>query len=775
MVDEKGTSSPRAENLAVIEILVAIFFFIFFYLATQEVSIEDSLSLCLTLLIDLLTGSLIWILISKKSSFSIYELVGVGIGLGTSLITIGQLCFRTLPIQPFMNLILFIAACSVFVMKFWKSRLWPTVSAPLHSSILGVLATALLLLCGDRYYLWLATGLLFIGQFWFTRDKSSRRLQAKFNTKASAVLLSIIAIALGASTLLESGIYGKRQAISYISGWDGAVFEASSKALITYGPFDHIFLANIKYSYYWFHDAWAGAITQRANASDWVVTTQFGALIVAVATTSLLFVIVDRRVINRRLVFAVLVVTATPSLIGAPSILISLASLSQVVAILWVTLILFFLDEYSRLKKISTLALITFTSCLLVLTKITTAVPLIVGLVATSFLCFFGPLKKHKNTQFAIATAFSIAVSTAIYFIFINPDEGLNQTYFEFSIGLTENLFGITSGLLLIDIVIFGLLKYFAVLQFFNRKKFTADFFTISALAISTSSLGFALLISFELSVANTYMSIPFLIYFSLIFGISVANQVSNSHTIHPQNKILFFTFMVIGLLSGAVSTYRLHELNFQYVTSIKSLVPASAVSLIILISAFLILLAFSKIKKISLPIALIVSVGFVAVPSGSFIVHSLREVQRNSIYERNEWVNVEKEDVVSEFLKLEPVVKSIRKNLTSADVLASNSTSDKALLAAMTGIRNFASSYVSDMQGVQERYPKQFDFAREPNFQTYQDLRSECVTWFYFVRDENNTPPASFDPFAQTVFEDKTGILFKLSEQISLPKRCLE
>jgi hypothetical protein len=110
---------------------------------------------------------------------------------------------------------------------------------------------------------------------------------------------------------------------------------------------------------------------------------------------------------------------------------------------------------------------------------------------------------------------------------------------------------------------------------------------------------------------------------------------------------------------------------------------------------------------------------------------------------------------------------------LDSSDVLASNSTSDFGLLAAMTGIRNYASSYVSDMQGVESRFPKQFSFAQNPSDQTYSALRNECVTWFYYDRDENNTEINDFKPFAEVAYEDETGVLLKLSSQVGLPTFC--
>ena len=73
---------------------LVVIFFIFASLLSREVSIIDSLSLCLFITIDVISGALFWILISKKSTFNVFELFGTGIALGTSICTILQQIFR---------------------------------------------------------------------------------------------------------------------------------------------------------------------------------------------------------------------------------------------------------------------------------------------------------------------------------------------------------------------------------------------------------------------------------------------------------------------------------------------------------------------------------------------------------------------------------------------------------------------------------------------------------------------------------------------------------
>ena len=753
--------------------VLAIFFFVFAFLFSHQVSLEDSLSLCFTLLIDVVSGSMLWILISKKRQYSAFELLGLGVALGTSLSAIGQLIFRNLAVQRYFGLILSLIVASLFWTKLKDKNERFQVKNPSSSSVLGVLGVSVLLLCGDRYYLWATAALLFMGSILIRRVELFQFISSKKKVSLLAILCAVIGFALGVGSWLETLIHGNRTTASYISGWDGAIFEASSKALIRYGPFDHIFLANNKYAYYWFHDAWAGAFTQRANASDWVVTTQFGALVVAIASISLLYAIVERRITDRRLTLAVIAAVATPSLIGAPNVLLSLASFSQTVAVFWLVLILFLLDEFFRFSKKTSLVLLTCASCLLVLTKLTIAVPTIAGILAGALTVGLFAPNKGKQMWLIIASFITIAASGVLYFIFIRPAPELAQSYFQFKIGFTEEMFGIFTGIMIIDLGIFLVIKLGATSVMFSRTRLVKDPFVTCVSCISLAGFGAALLLEFELSVANSYMLLPFLVGFSLIVCLEVANRITTATTKFPCLTKFVIAMIALGLFSGALSTFRLHQLNYAFVTTTRPILIASVVAPFFVALTVFILLAIKKTLKINIPILLLVAVSSLAISSGSFISHSFRDLQRQRVEEAKGWSNPTFEDVESELNELTAAAHFMRSNLNASDVLASNSTSDKGLLAAMTGIRNFASSYVSDMQGVEARFPMQFSFAQAPSAETYAALRNQCVTWFYYSRDENNTDINNFKPFAEISYEDEIGVVLKLSDATPLPDNC--
>ena len=113
---------------------------------------------------------------------------------------------------------------------------------------------------------------------------------------------------------------------------------------------------------------------------------------------------------------------------------------------------------------------------------------------------------------------------------------------------------------------------------------------------------------------------------------------------------------------------------------------------------------------------------------------------------------------------------------LSSTDVIASNSLNDFGLIAAMTGVRNYASTYTRGLWGNTEiRYEIQSSFGSEPSSDNYQYLRSGCVTWFYFDKTVSELSRLSWEPFAVIRFEDDFGVVLELSDLSQIPKRCFD
>jgi len=768
-----STVGEKSVGVRPVTFWCSIVFFIFMYLFTHEVTVIDSLLLSLTLVIDVATGTLIWVILTKKAQYSATELFAVGFSIGSSVNAVVQVLFRNFILADYIGYLLLLLALVAYFTLRRTDRVNFNVASSAKGTECAIFATCLLLLAADRYYLWVSS-LLFYAIFLVLTNRRLARLSDLPGRLIWFVGPLAIALPLLASSLFESIRFGRRSVESYISGWDGVIFEASSKALLRYGPFDHIFLANIKYAYYWLHDAWAGALTQRSHVGDWVVTTQFGPLLVALAVAGLLFEIVKHRISDQRTTWLLVGVVCASSLLGAPSVLVSLASFSQTVAVLWVVLILFLVDDYFRNEKIGTLAGLVFFICLLTMTKLTTAVPVIAGLaVATLFLKTLRVSTK-STSRLLISTTVATALSFVLYLVFIKPEASLAQSYFDVTWQVSSDALGIVVGVVAIDIVLFALPKFTALMLAWHRLNLKASFNFLLA-AISLTSLAVSFFLKFELTVANTYTLLPFLISFSLIIGFGAAQTISAKSMNQKYHRFFLVAISIAGSAAGAATTFRLHDLNYQFVTQRQSLLLSFLVPIGALVALLTLIYLASRLKKVTTSYTALSLVFVLALAPGSYFVHSLREEQKQMIYRSNGWPLIVEEDVVGKIVEIQPAMDFLADNLTYVDVIASNSTKDNGLLAGMTGIRNYASSYVVEMQGVADRFAAQFEFARNPSPETYRALREGCVTWFYFVRDENNTELSAFATFADVRFADEFGAVLQLKESLQLPKRCFD
>ena len=125
-------------------------------------------------------------------------------------------------------------------------------------------------------------------------------------------------------------------------------------------------------------------------------------------------------------------------------------------------------------------------------------------------------------------------------------------------------------------------------------------------------------------------------------------------------------------------------------------------------------------------------------------------------------------------YSQLIPALRFVEVNSSSFDVIASNSTTDQGLIAAVTGVRNFATSYLPNFWGgVSDRYIHQSTFGRDGSFADYKFLRQGCVTWFYVDKTEPEMYERIWEPYAKIQYEDEFGAVLKMSNLVELPSKC--
>jgi hypothetical protein len=758
------------ENLSSFAALGILFCFIFGFLTTHEVSIQNSLQLCAILALDLLTGAVIWILLSRKDEYSIFELLGVGVALGTSLNAICQLVFRETILASLFNYLFLVFVVLLFVQFRSKKQFVARLSPTRSSTVLAVCTTALILLCGDRYYLWIGVLILAIALFVlikFEHSPSSNKFQSLFFVFS----LGSVALALLSSSILENFLFGPRSTTSYIGGWDGVYAEASSKSITNYGPFDNIFLANTKNAYYWFSYAWSGSITDRSKTSDWIVTTQFGYVLVALATMFIVFAVLQSVSKNKPIGFIPLAVVATTSLIGSSNFLLDTGSFSQCVSILYLALTFFATKELLENSIVSNILLAVLSISLLALTKLTVAIPLIFGLCLFVLLIWFVDVSKKQKISVSLAVLVSGISSLAIFFVFISQQGEFQNSQSEFVITAVSNAFGIGTGFLLIDIGLLILLKF---------PIFYGQFRNLNMFA---SSIAFVILASFSMSIlissswvnqANTYLLLPFSFGAGLLISIHLSQDPNLLGAAQPKGRIPVYFATAIGGGLGFVTTALLFYFHQHFVTNARYYLVVSLIPLISVIPVSVFSFINSTTKKFKNTFVSLITVVFLATSAGSYFAHSLREVERQIVFEKNDW-DLPVEEVGVPNRNLQGAITFISNSFDVDDVLADNS-SDNILIAAGTGFRSYASTYGRSFSiAHDERLFAQSKFAQTPNLSDYEYLRNGCVTWFYYDKDESPGKAKSFEPYAKTKYEDEHGAVLKLSESYPLPDECFK
>jgi len=761
--------SKDIENLSTFASLGILFCFVFGFLITHEVSLQDSLQLCAILTLDLVTGAVTWILLSRKTEYSVFELLGVGVALGTSLNAIGQLVFRETILASLFNYLFLMIVVLFFVQTRLKKQVVVQLSPTRNSTVLAVCTTALILLCGDRYYLWVGVLILAIAIYVLTRFV----LNASSNISRSLfVLFSLgsVALALLSSSIVERFILGPRSSLSYVGSWDGVYAEASSKSIANYGPFDNIFLANTKNAYHWFSYAWSGSITDRSKVSDWIVTTQFGFIVVALATISIVVAILQSVSRSKQIGFIPIAVVATTSLIGSSNFLLDTGSFSQCISILYLATAYFAAKELLTHSALSNILLMVFSTSLLALTKLTVAIPLISGLCVFMILIWFIGASQKQKVYLSIGILLSGLVSSTLFLVFINQQAELQNTQSEFTLRAVSHSFGIGTGVLLIDIALLLILRFPIFCgQFRNRDLFV----NLTALIILTS-LSMSIVISSSWNnQANTYLLLPFSLGAGLLISIRLS-QGPNLSTAIPEQRWLFYTATLIGAALGFFTTILLFYYQVQLVTNTNyylaiSLIPLTSV---IPVGAICFLKSTSRIRRKTF--TYLVMVVFLASTAGSYLGHSLRDVERRIVFFKNNW-EVPYEEIEEPNFEVQGAVKFISSILKLDDVIADNS-SNNILIAAGTGIRFYASTYGRDFSiAHDDRFIAQAQFAENPTPFNYEHLRNGCVTWFYYDKDESTGKAMSFEPYATTMYEDEFGAVLKLSESYSLPDECFK
>ena len=744
----------------IVYLWLIVLFFIFSSLLSQQVSLVDSLSLCLFLTIDVISGAIFWTLISKKRNLGVFEIFGTGIVLGTSICTIFQQFLRDTPFKEISPFLFFIATSFILYQKRKNGWQLPTINLASFRSVFFICIITSLALCSENYIIWIVVLILGIGflleKFINTDEKNCR--------SSFSVIVIFISIAFALRKYLENILFGFTDLLSRVSNFDQVFFEANSRGLQTYGPLDNIFLANTKFAYYWFSDAWAGAMAAKSGVHEWVVTMEFGILVATLGSFFLAKAICTNRQYSENQSTVVLILIATASLQGNANYAFTSQSFSLVVSVLWIIFILFMFNETFIERNLTNSIVLSFTIWILVLTKTLMGIPFLLGISVLLLLSLVA--KRFTSAIIYFVTLFG---SFFLYLEFIRPLSSMQGSYSQFSIKPIFVIFEFFTINHWLDMLLFIVFELAGLFWLISSTKLFKDTFLLSIFTVLLFSFASALLINIgKTTMGNQYLIIPLL----LITPFLIAEGFWVSFLKNILITKYFISSVLLGLCAGFVSTWGMNHYNEKNylgpwrVTLIR-IIPMSVVTL------FIVLISLKKFfnnqKQTIFGFCII---ALIASGPGSYIAHSLKPFQR--VILSNDYWEIKDSSLQLKMTQIGSSMEFIESSATSSDVIASNSLDDFGLIAAMTGIRNFASTYTRQLWGNTEiRYENQSSFGEAPNSNNYEFLRDGCVTLFFHDKSFSEINRTTLEPYATIMYEDEFGAVLKMSNLVKLPTNC--
>ena len=755
--------------LHLLRISSALGVFSFFYLICHYTNLSDSLFLSIFLIIDFVSGGLIWIRVTQKEKYSATEILGCGFAISTSLNTFLALLFNDTVLAKSVALFLPVIALFIYRRNHQINREIDIALLP-ERYLLLIPSLALTMVGVDRPQ-YFAGALTFI-LFSYLNFAHKRRNIAKYTLKKFlssfevSTVFSIVAI-----KFVENAISKKQNLVDYLTGFDDAYFEAASKSVTKYGPFDNIFASNTKFAYYWFSDAWSGFLSARAGASDWVVTTQFGFIIIALAISLISVTIFKIFISDNRLVFVASYLLATTTLTTNVNPLLTVSSLSDNVAMVWFFLFILTIIDYCKQASKWHPHVIIFSITVITLTKISIAMPILAGLFGYLIIQIFLDMKN----KFTYIFVWSVIFSFLCYLIFIRPNDVHKMKISNFDLEFSPLVFGIYSGFAIFDIFFLFISKTFASFSirkvFFRMNRQMILIFS----SISFASFLVALFMKFEVLDPSQYLISPFIVLSAILSITIVVIFVQLITTQSPKYMRGVLFTILLGVLLGIVQSLGIQYLDFRNVATTVRIIITLLIPLIFAVALLRVSKSLGTTREWNVKVSQVslVSLLLVAATSGSFFAQSIRSEQRQLIYANRNW-DVYSEEISEEIARVSDASNYMKSKLTKFDVIASNSTTERGLLAALTGIRNYASSYYPNLWGgLQDRYNLQSEFAKYPSESKYESLRDDCVTWFYLVKNSSNEPLTKYLPFAEIRFNDSYGAVLKLRDSRPLSSFC--
>ena len=511
---------------------------------SMDFGLLDSLKVGLFLLFSSICGAILYISLSRRSSFLFVEIAGMGFAFGSAVPGLMNLIFRSAGITPtysglaFPFVALVTGFISLKIKPSSKIRIQPIPTRDL----IFILFSSQLAIFPWNQTLWMSSilvGSVLAIQFVNPTKTNYFFWQPKIARHFPVALLFLLPIFGVLNSLFVNGSDSKPIWRGQL-GVDTAFDDAQSFGVAKYGLGDNVFQANNPTKGHILTHAWAGDVAEMLSLPRFQITGTFGFAIGIIALSLIIYTIALRNFNSLRVAQLALLIVFVQASLPEPYLAVLSPRMANSISILWLFAFLYLFLEYrNKYLKSPTLILIIGIS-ILTLSKFHWGL-ISAGSLSVLLLIDFIKTKVIKALLLAILISTSFLLT---YMTLLIGMDAYDTTFFAFQIGMLP---------LIISLVA---MRFHLALFEFGRIK-TNDYQMICLI-----QLGLTLPLLWITNGANqtTYFIATTLISFSILIAVVLDKTIFESNSLKPVIPV-FFLGLLLGLLTAIFYLYANYRL----------------------------------------------------------------------------------------------------------------------------------------------------------------------------------------------------------------------
>ena len=372
-------------------------------------------------------GGFIWLVYRSRHQVSFAETAGMGAAIGFALALASSQIFRSLVPRSFSWAILPVLALGISIKALRKTSLSFNKSKNDYHEIFVVISGTVIAL--STFWYWLIPTALALGTL--TAWLILRNLKMSFSKMQNCVvnLVGVVGLVLMTNALLVlNSLERIRNPVWWVWRFakiqdpDVLFAESMMHSVGLYGNSDNIFFAGAKIQYHWFSFAWNDTLNALYQTDPFAVSGLAAPAIVIFVIMCLVTALAGRFSNSR--VSAPLLVLAVASMCAGPIPFIRLLhpySYSFNFSLIYLYSFIVLLLSSDKSKVLINGSFIFFFTAVLLGSKVTSLVALVIGLLLANFISV---LRKDKNSKqnFLLSSISASAVLLVCYFIYYSPN-----------------------------------------------------------------------------------------------------------------------------------------------------------------------------------------------------------------------------------------------------------------------------------------------------------------------------------------------------------------